>query len=404
MELIKNTNIDFMGKRKFALVVSVILVVISIGSIVTRGLNLGIDFSGGVLVEVGYPQTAELDGIRSALTTAGYDDAIVQSFGSEKDVLIRLGPQQPPTLEGIGETIRQQLVSNGVAVTSLSVNGVSGGFQSDMRRTIQDNEADFRQGTEIQVQFEQEPSNETLMSVFSFLGYDNVNRRSGDAAGAMTLTIQRYNSSVISNRILNVLGSDVAMRRVEFVGPQVGEELTEQGGLAMLFALIMILAYVAFRFQWKFALGSVIALVHDVIITIGLFSLFQWPFDLPVLAAVLAVIGYSLNDTIVVFDRIRENFLKMRKGASEDVMNTSINQTLARTLITSLTTLLVLFALFFIGGEVIHYFALALILGIFSGTYSSIYIASASALMLDVKTEDLMPPTREDDPELDAIP
>ena len=185
------------------------------------------------------------------------------------------------------------------------------------------------------------------------------------------------------------------LRRVEFVGPQVGDELTEDGGLAMLYVLIGILIYVALRFEYRFALGSVIALIHDVVITVGLFSLFQIEFDLTVLAAVLAVIGYSLNDTIVVFDRIRENFRKMRKGDSEQIINTSLNQTLSRTLVTSGTTLLVLIALFVFGGEIIHGFALALIIGIVIGTYSSIYVASTAVLMLGVSRVDLMPVKKE---------
>ena len=301
---------DFMGKRKIALALSIVLLLVSIGSLVTRQLELGIDFTGGVLIEVGYPEAAQLDQIRSAITAAGYPDATVQNFGTARDVLIRLAPEDEKS------------------------------------------------------------------------------------------------SAEISEAVLNTLRASapgVEMRRVEFVGPQVGKELTEQGGLAMLFALLMILAYVAFRFQWKFAVGAVAALVHDVFLTLGFFSVFGIGFDLSVLAAVLAVIGYSLNDTIVVFDRIRENFLKLRKKTPEQVMNTSINQMLGRTIITSGTTLLVLLALFLLGGEVIHNFALALIVGILIGTYSSIYVASTAALALDVNTRDLLPPER-DEKELDAIP
>ncbi|MEM7281565.1 MAG: protein translocase subunit SecF [Pseudomonadota bacterium] len=403
MQLIKNTNIDFMSKRVLAMVLSAVLLAVSLGSIMVRGLNLGIDFSGGVLVEVGYSNPVVLDPIRQQLSDAGYGDAVVQFFGAANDVLIRLAPQDPPTNEQLAQSVVDGFNAAGISATLVSAGEIEGGYQNDNRSTIQNNEADFRQGTALTLDFETGPTPEQITSVFSFLGYDNIHRAAGEGS-QLILSTQRFNSSVISNRILNVLGEDASMRRVEFVGPQVGEELTEQGGLAMLFALLMILAYVAFRFQWKFALGSVIALVHDVLITIGMFSFFQWPFDLPVLAAVLAVIGYSLNDTIVVFDRIRENFLKIRKSTAESIMNTSLNQTLARTIITSLTTLIVLTALFLLGGEAIHYFALALIVGVLLGTYSSIYIASASALMLDVTTEDLLPPTRPDDPELDAIP
>jgi preprotein translocase subunit SecF len=201
----------------------------------------------------------------------------------------------------------------------------------------------------------------------------------------------------IRDRVLAALQAEdasVELRRIEFVGPQVGEDLTEQGSLAMLIALILIFIYVMFRFRWKFAAGTIAALVHDVIITVGFFSLFGFGFDLTILAAILATIGYSLNDTIVVFDRIRENFLLMRRGTAEEIINTSINQMLGRTLITSMTTLLVLAALFLLGGETVSGFALALIVGVMVGTYSSIYIASAAALALDVAPVDLMPPKR----------
>lgn len=310
MQLLKESlNINFLAKRNIAWVISAILIVISIVSLTMRGLNLGIDFTGGTLVEVGYQQAAELEPIRSALTSASFEDAIVQHFGTAKDVLIRL----PAT--------------------------------------------------------------------------DNAN------------------AAELSNQVLNALKptGELSMRRVEFVGPQVGEELRDDGGLAVLYALFGILIYVALRFEYRFSLGSVAALVHDVIITVGFFSVTQAPFDLTVLAAVLAVIGYSLNDTIVVFDRIRENFRRMRKWTPEEVINGSINQTLSRTLVTSLTTLLVLLALFFIGGEVIHSFALALIVGVVIGTYSSIYIASSMLVLLNVTSEDLIPDEKEDE-ELDAMP
>lgn len=305
-----NQTIDFMSKRKLALIASVLMLLVSIGSLATRGLNLGIDFTGGTLVEVGYTESADLSQLRTALDVAGFDGAVVQHFGTSKDVLIRLSPK-------VGE------------------------------------------GT-----------------------------------------------ADLSSRVLQALegtGKDVDLRRVEFVGPQIGDELTEDGGLAMLAALFGILIYVYFRFEIRFSLGAVIALVHDVIITMGIFSIFQFEFDLTVLAAVLAVIGYSLNDTIVVYDRIRENFRKMRKGTSMNVINSSITQTLSRTLVTSLTTLLVLLALFFVGGEIIHSFSLALIIGVLVGTYSSIYVASSAILMLGVSKADLMPVEKEGS-EIDSMP
>ncbi|MCP3662021.1 MAG: protein translocase subunit SecF [Gammaproteobacteria bacterium] len=296
-------QLNFMGKRKIAMVISVSVILIALASIIFRGLNFGIDFTGGTLVEVGYGQAVELSQVREALASKNFTDATVQHFGTSKDVLVRLAPQ-----EGMDSA---------------------------------------------------ELSNQAF-SVMQSLG-----------------------------------GGQADLRRVEFVGPQVGDELTEDGGLAMLYALIGILIYVALRFEYRFAVGSVIALIHDVLVTIGIFSLFQLEFDLTILAAVLAVIGYSLNDTIVVFDRIRENFRKMRKGTSEEIINASLNQTLSRTLVTSLTTLLVLIALFVFGGEIIHGFALALIIGVLVGTYSSIYVASSAVLTMGISKADLMPVVKE---------
>jgi preprotein translocase subunit SecF len=297
----KTTKIDFLGKRLFAITFSALLLLACVGSMFVQQLNLGIDFTGGTLVEVGYSESVDLTKVRGALEGRGFKDATVQHFGTAKDVLVRLAPRE------------------------------------DM------------------------------------------------------------SSAELSDQAFAALG-DVAkaeLRRVEFVGPQVGEELTNDGGLAMLYALLGILIYVALRFEYRFAVGAVIALVHDVVVTIGIFSIFQIDFDLPVLAAVLAVIGYSLNDTIVVYDRIRENFRKMRKGTSIEIINASLNQTLSRTLVTSLTTLLVLMALFVVGGEIIHGFALALIIGVVIGTYSSIYVASTSIVMMGISKADLMPVEKE---------
>ena len=313
MRLIKNkTSINFLGetRRRIALFLSIIMVSLSISSIFIKGLEFGIDFTGGVLLEVGYPEPANLMKIRTLLENDGFEEVQVQSFGSDEDVLLRLPPQ-----------------------------------------------------------LDQDPN-------------------------------------FIRDRLRNLLATDepnVVLRRVEFVGPQVGEDLTEQGGLAMIFALMMIFAYVMFRFQWKFAAGAVCALLHDVIITVGFFALFGFEFDLTVVAAVLAVIGYSLNDTVVAFDRIRENFIKLRGVASHEAMNISINEMLARTIITGVTTLVVLIALLTLGGESVRPFSIALIVGIIIGTYSSIYTAGAIALVLNVNTKDLLPP--EKDPELmDDLP
>ncbi len=304
-------DIDFLGKRKLALIFSSLLIVISIGSLIVNGLKLGIDFTGGTLVEVGYKESADLTVLRNSLAEAGFEDATVQHFGTTKDVLIRIKPQ---------DGVSNAMLSNKVI--------------------------------------------------------DAANKTSAEP---------------------------VDKRRVEFVGPQVGDELAEDGGLALLYSMFGILIYVAWRFEYKFSLGSVVALFHDVIITLGFFSLFQMEFDLTVLAAVLAVIGYSLNDTIVVYDRIRENFRALRADSPENIMNISLNQTLSRTLMTSITTAIVLVALALLGGEIIHNFAIALLIGVGIGTYSSIYVASPIVLTLGISKEDLMLPVKEGE-EFDGMP
>ncbi len=300
MQILKlKETVAFMKYRKVAMVFSILLMAGSIFSLATNKLNFGLDFTGGTLIEVGFEQAADLNQIRGIMDSNGFDDAVVQLYGSSRDVVIRLATREDIKAEMLGNQVLALLQS----------------------------------GT----------------------------------------------------------GQTIDMRRIEFVGASVGDELAEQGGLAMLTALICILVYVAFRFEWRFALGSVFALFHDVLLTLGLFSVLQLEFDLTVLAAILAVIGYSLNDTIVVSDRIRENFRKIRVGGPEEVINISLTQTLSRTFITSITTLLVLAALFFKGGALIHGFATALLLGVFVGTYSSVYVASSIALALGISKEDLIP-------------
>jgi preprotein translocase subunit SecF len=287
---------DFMGLRKIAMVLSCIMLAVSIWSLSVQGLVLGLDFSGGTQIEVGYEQPADVGCLSEKLEAAGFDNPVVVHFGSETDVLIRLQGQPEQSL---------------------------------------------------------------------------------------------------SDRVYSVLqegGEQVELRRVDFVGPQIGEELRDDGGLGMLTALAIVMLYVAIRFQFKFSVGAVLALVHDVLITLGVFSLARLEFDLTVLAAVLAVVGYSLNDTIVVSDRIRENFRKIRKATPVEVINESLSQTLWRTINTSLTTMLVLLALFFIGGELIHNFAIALMIGVGIGTYSSIYVAATVMLLMNVDREDLLEP------------
>jgi len=295
-----NFNIPFMSYRRFATIGSLVLLIMSIGSLGFKGLNLGLDFSGGTLIEVSYEEAADLVDIRDLMTNNGFDDFQVVNFGSNSDVLIKVADKNGNSQ--LGDVIYKFLL-------------------------------------------DADPSTE--------------------------------------------------LKRIEFVGPQIGSELRDQGGLGMLVALGMILLYVAFRFQYKFALGAVAALAHDVVIILGLFSLLSWDFDLTVLAALLAVIGYSLNDTIVVSDRIRENFRGERGFEPHEIVYRSINQTLSRTLITSLTTLLVLFALFFFGGDMIRGFSQALIIGVLVGTYSSIYVVANMLLGLSITQDDLAIPEPE---------
>ena len=290
---------DFMSKRRAAFIVSIVLTIVAIGALVIHGLNLGLDFTGGTLVEVKYQAAPALDSVRQTLEAAGYKDVSVQTFGASNEILVRL---QQSFEAGIGNDIVAHLQATG----------------------------------------------------------DSVN-----------------------------------LIRAEFVGAQVGDQLRDQSGLGMLLALAVVMVYVAFRFQYKFALGALISLGHDVIILLGIFALFGLDFDLTVLAAVLAVIGYSLNDTIIVYDRIRENIRKSRIDDMPAIFNEAINATLSRTLSTSGTTLLVLLALFFLGGDMIHNFAIALIIGVVAGTFSSIYVAAALLLVVCLKRVDLIPPPKE---------
>jgi len=288
---------NFLSIRYVAMALSILLMLISLGSLITKGLNKGIDFTGGFLIEVSYQQAPTISQVRSELASGGFPDAIVQNFGGSKDLMIRILPREGVDNKAVGKQIIE---------------------------------------------------------------------------------------------ILDNSSNKAELRGSEFIDPQVGEELTDQGGLAMIFALIMIMIYIIIRFQWKFSIGAVAALIHDVLITLGVFSFFQVSFDLAVLAAILAVVGYSLNDTIVIFDRIRENFRLLRKTETLTILNKSINQTISRTVITSGTTLLVLCALYFIGGKSLEGFSLALIIGVIIGTYSSIYVATTSVFLLDVSTSDLL--------------
>ena len=300
----KDLQIDFMGKRKYALVLSAALLVTALLSLGSKGLNMGLDFTGGSLLEVGFTEEVDPEEVRNFLQGAGFNSGTVQYFGTNRDLLIRMPPQPDANQSSLGDEIFAALKS-------------------------------------------QYPEGE--------------------------------------------------LRQSNYVGPAVGDELTEDGGLALLTALIVVMIYILFRFTKQFSVGAVVALTHDVLVVLGLFSIFQWTFDLTVLAALLAVIGYSLNDTSVVSDRIRENFRKLRKSSPVETINQSLNQTLGRTLVTSLTTLFVLLALLFTGGEVIRGFALALSIGVLVGTYSSIYVAATTLLAMNISREDLLVPEPDDD-------
>ncbi|HLS82215.1 MAG TPA: protein translocase subunit SecF [Steroidobacter sp.] len=311
MEFFKRTpNIDFMGMRRVTYAISILLVVGSFVLLAVRGLNLGIDFTGGVVVEVAYPAAADIDSARDALTAAGFEDAQVQSFGSSRELAVKVIPAPGEDVNRVGERVGEAL-------------------------------------------------------------------RASDPG--------------------------VEVRRTEIVGPQVGRDLTEQGGLAFLFTFIGIMIYVAFRFEKKMAIATVLGAIHDPIIILGFFSATQMTFDLAVLAALLAVIGYSINDTVVVFDRVREVFLLMRKATPTEVMNAAINQTLSRTLMTSFSVLFVVVSLYLFAGATLAGFSIAIIVGVFVGTYSSIFVSGVIAHDMKLNAQDLMP-VRKHDPELDALP
>jgi len=295
-------DIPFMSSARLTIFISALFFVAAVVLLIVRGLNLSIEFTGGTLVEVRYPQAAELQKIRSELASDGFQEASVQNFGTSQDVMIRL-----PARKGVSSA------------------KLSEGILASLRK--QD--------------------------------------------------------------------SGVELRRVEFVGPQVGEELVNDGGLALILVSIGIMLYLAIRFEWRFAVGAIVATAHDVVIVLGLFALFQWEFSLTVLAAILAILGYSVNDTVVVFDRIRENFRKMRKGTIAEIIDNAITRTLSRTIMTSVTTQIMVFAMLFLGGEVLFYFALALTIGIVVGTYSSVLVASPIVMWLGISRADLVPVKKE---------
>ena len=321
-------TIKFLSIRKFTTIMSIVLILASTFSLMSKGLNLGIDFTGGIQIEISFENAPNIENVRSNLGSGGYDDAIVQNSGSSQDLMVRIPPRDGITNKKVGEDVIGLLQGEYIS--------------TDVAKEVIDPTGSY--------------------DVIGLGGYEN----------------------------------PVTLKSSEYISAQVGEELTEQGGLAMIFALIMIMIYIVFRFQWKFSIGAVLALIHDVMITLGIFSFFQLTFDLSVLAAILAVVGYSLNDTIVIYDRIRENFRSMRTAETLNILNSAITQTIKRTIITSSTTLLVLLSLFVFGGSSLEGFSIALIVGVLIGTYSSIFVASTSIFYLDISTTDLIPVKREE--------
>ncbi|MBU2887321.1 protein translocase subunit SecF [Gilvimarinus agarilyticus] len=379
--------LNFMGARIPATALSVIFLVVAIGALAVNGLKLGLDFTGGAQVEVSFSQPADIPKIRSILNEQGLKNPVAVLFGSDTEVLIRT---QGAMSEGAENALQTRLTAQYGDAQLVAVNrapsGVSGYSQELLISGVSPGELN---------------TNELFPPRF----YGQV-ELSASEQGVSAL-IENNLDSAYTQVLLEVLAeqtqSAVELRRSEYVGPQIGAELRDEGGIGMLVALVVVMLYVAVRFQYKFSVGAVLALAHDVIIVLGFFALMRIDFDLTVLAAVLAVIGYSLNDTIVVFDRIRENFRIMRKGSTTDVINASLTQTLERTFITSLTTLLVLGMLFVFGGELISGFAIALIVGVVVGTYSSIYVSANTLMWLKLDKEDLMPPEKEG-AEIDQMP
>lgn len=380
--------LNFMGWRKTAASISMILLLVSVVSLFVRGLELGLDFTGGSQVELGFSEPADLSVIRVELRELGLENPVAVYFGSESEVLIRT---QSPMQEGATRLIERQLNQVAPEASLVGVNKAPSDLQGFTDIVIFDgvSEEQLRQA-----------------GIFSadYYGKTQFSTQNQQLQVAVEQSLDNAFTQYLMGRLAQVSGAQVDLRRSEFIGPQIGEELRDEGGLGLLFALAVVMMFVAIRFQYKFSIGAVTALIHDVIIVLGAFSILGLDFDLTVLAAILAVIGYSLNDTIVVFDRIRENFRKMRRATTIEVINISLTQTLERTLITSLTTLLVLVVLFLFGGELINGFASALIIGVVVGTYSSIYVSANTLAAMHLTKEDLMPPEKEGEEQEELVP
>ncbi|MFC3116809.1 protein translocase subunit SecF [Cellvibrio fontiphilus] len=373
--------IDFMGMRHYTSALSIIIVIISIGSLAINGLKLGLDFTGGTQLEVLLDRPADLDKIREVLEKEELKSPVAVLFGSDQEVMIRTQDQMKvKAQEKLAATVAA--LGNGASLEALE-------------RPARELEgfADTLVIANISEQLVQQ------QNLFTADKYGRIQYQQRD--GKLLVNLENSIDSVYLNQIIldleQATGANIELRSSEFVGPQIGDELRDQGGLGMVVAFVLVFLYVAVQFQWKFSIGAIIGLVHDVIVTLGFFAFFQWDFDLTVLAAILALIGYSINDTIVIYDRIRENFRILRKTNPHEVINISITQTLGRTIMTSASVFIVLFCLYFIAGEVLQGFALALIIGIVAGTYSSVYICANITAALGITKEDLMPKPKEED-------
>ncbi len=378
--------INFMGVRNITSGISILLVIASVISLAVLGLKGGLDFTGGTQLEVSFDRPANIPQVRDFLEKEGVTNPVAVLFGSDSEVMIRT---------------QDQMVVKGQDQVAASIANVGGAKLVEVRRPTREQDG--------------------FSSVLVVAGADAQALQQADVFpesrfGRVLYSVEDGNTLVAVEKGLDVVfvtdllgrleqetGAKIQLRSSEFVGPQIGDELRDQGGLGLLFAFAAVFVYVAFQFQWKFSVGALIALVHDVTITLGVFSVFQWDFDLTVLAAILALIGYSINDTIVIYDRIRENFRVLRKMDPLEVINISITQTLGRSIMTSATVFLVLVCLFAFGGELLRGFSTALIVGVIVGTYSSIYIAANITVVLGIAKEDLMPKPKEG-AEVDSMP
>ena len=381
----KSAIIDFMGLRKAAITFSLVLLTIAIGSLLVKKLALGFDFVGGLQVDAAFAEPVDVDSMRSKLGASGFTNASVVLFGSDRQVKVRLEQKRE-------EIIAQSLQKITGENSEISIESF----------TPRQNERLQQGGTIILVSDSAQASPEALQYSLAERGLTNVGvSKVGEQLELITTKdVQLITADLFTKTLFEVGNGKVEIQEMAFLSSNIGKELRDEGGLGLLLALVVVMIYVAVRFQYKFSVGAVSALVHDVIIVLGFFSLLGLDFDLTVLAALLAVIGYSLNDTIVVADRIRENFRLLRKGSPTEIINISLTQTLGRTLITSITTLLVLFALLLFGGEALRGFSIALIVGVVVGTYSSIYVSANILLSMHISKEDLMPPEKEGEGEL----